>query len=167
MHLGEVLFHPLLPPYPLSSLQRVEIGSGKITRLAIAAGSGLVIAHSSSGSLHTINLSGTRLAQVEVGEALSFVQILSLQNEFQDVVVTGGADSGEVCIRRTSDLKLTRTVSYFKRFRGVRCAAAMPGGKFLAVGCNDGSLVLVGEGTEVDPTSSTSRSAKRGIVVSE
>lgn len=139
-----------------------------IDLIAISSGSGTIIAHSHrSYKLCSFSPNGRLLHSAFLQERLNFIEVAQFHE--QDVCITGGDRTGELTIRRTQDLSITRTISFLKRYRGVRCCGVFPNGKYVLVGCADGSVIVLGEGLASDRNqgASSSSSDKQGVLISE
>jgi len=166
---GSLLVHALYDK-ALSKTRRMSTGwTTSVDLIAISAGSGGLAAHSRANmELVFFSVNGKLLGRVTNEEPWTFCEAVRFHEH--EVIIGGGDRTGEIWVRRTPDLVVTRRISYAKRYRGVRCASVSPNGKFIFVGCVDGSVIALGDGTGLvyDPQSGASaEGGKKGMIVSE
>jgi len=144
---GRVLLHTLQTGELVRSVAHGELGSGAADLVCLVPGAGAVVSHSrASRVMVSDTVNGRQLARLDVGEAVNFVVVATSMS--LEVLVCGN-ELGDVAIRRVEDLVVTRRIAYTKRYRGVRCGACAANGAVIYFGCNDGSLVVLSDGSEL------------------
>jgi WD40 repeat protein len=138
---GLLLLHSLEEKDSISNLQALNSKLTSIDLISIATGSGTIIVFSQESLLlASFNINGKLLRYENSVETINFIHVIGFHQ--QDLFITGGDRSGDICIRRCYDLQLVHKIVYLKRYRGVRCCSS--NGKYILFGCVDGSIAIIG-----------------------